>query len=169
MDGMREFEKSILTEMNFVDTYLNIELKFIKNNIDKILKCDKKTFMAMVDSQYQLKHEGGAYYTITKNYDKYEFVLEIHKTSGAGLLFYIYIYINQILQNVDLSPVAAALDYLPYDKAKAEKVSNTFGYNSLGEMKDYLNQMIALWDEFVEKYIEKLELGIEPPNTPYED
>ncbi|VVV02609.1 hypothetical protein FVB9532_03916 [Mesonia oceanica] len=36
-------------------------------------------------------------------------------------------------------------------------------------MKDYLNQMITLWEEFVEKYIEKLELGIEPPNTPYED
>ncbi|WP_150546795.1 hypothetical protein, partial [Mesonia oceanica] len=159
MEGIREFEKNILTEMDFIDRYLNIELKFIKNNSDKILKCDKKTFMAMVDAKYQIKHEGGAYYTITKNYNKYEFVLEIQKTSGAGLLFYIYIYMNQILQNVDLSPVAAALDYLPYNKAKAEKVSNTFGYNTLSEMKDYLNQMITLWEEFVEKYIEKLELG----------
>ena len=169
MEGIREFEKNILTEMDFIDRYLNIELKFIKNNSDKILKCDKKTFMEMVDSQYQLKHEGGAYYTITKKYNKYEFVLEIHKTTSAFLLFYIYIYMDQILQNVDLSPVAAALYYLPYDKAKAEKVSNTFGYNSLSEMKDYLTQMITLWEEFVEKYIEKLELGIEPPNTPYED
>ena len=93
MEGIREFEKNILTEMDFIDRYLNIELKFIKNNSDKILKCDKKTFMAMVDTQYQLKHEGGAYYTITKKYNKYEFVLEIHKTTSAFLLFYVYIYI----------------------------------------------------------------------------
>ena len=41
MEGIREFEKNILTEMDFIDRYLNIELKFIKNNSDKILKCDK--------------------------------------------------------------------------------------------------------------------------------
>jgi hypothetical protein len=59
--------------------------------------------------------------------------------------------------------------YLPYDAVKAEKVNRNFGYNNLNEMKDYLNQMIGLWEEFTDLYIEKLKLGIEPPNTPYED
>ena len=169
MEGLRDFEKNILIEIDFIEKITKIREQFLRNNSDEILKCDKKTFMAMVDPQYQLKHEGGAYYTITKTYDKYEFILEIHKTSGAGLLFYIYIYRDGVLQNVDLSPVGSVLYYLPYDKSRIEKTNRTFGYNTLSEMKDYLTQMITLWEEFVEKYIEKLELGIEPPNTPYED
>lgn len=169
MEGIRDFEKNILTEINFVDRYLDIELQFVRNNSDTILKCDNKTFLTLVDSKYNMKHQGGGYYRLSKVYENYELVLQIHKTSTCFLLFYIYIYIDDKLQNVDLSPVGSAMYYLPYDAVKAEKVSRTFGINNLNEMKDYLNQMIGLWEEFTDLYIEKLKLGIEPPNTPYED
>ncbi|SHJ22063.1 hypothetical protein SAMN04488096_1126 [Mesonia phycicola] len=169
MEGIREFEKNILIEVGFVEKVTKIREQFLKNNSDEILKCDKKTFMAMVDPKYNLEHKGGGVFTLTKTFKNFTFILEPNKYSGAGLLFYIIILKDGIDQDIGFSQYGSVLRYLPYDKSRIEKTNRTFGYNALSEMKDYLNQMITLWEEFVEKYIEKLELGIEPPNTPYED
>ena len=167
--AIREFEKSILTEMDFVEKVTSIREKFIKRESDEIIKCDNKTYMGLVDAKYNMKHRGGGVYEITKKYEDYTFMLEPNKYSGAGLLFYIIIIKGGVNQNTGFSQYGDVLKDLPYDTARIEKTNRTFGYNNLNEMKDYLNQMIGLWDEFTDLYIEKLKLGIEPPNTPYED
>lgn len=169
MEGIRDFEKNIFSDMDFVNKYIGIKEKFIDSNSDDILKCDNKTFIGLIDPKYHIKHKGGGYYTIKKAYSNFELILQIHKTSGAGLLFYIYIKQGGVLQDIGFNQYGAVLRYLPYDTARIEKTNRTFGYNNLNEMKDYLNQMIGLWEEFTDLYIEKLKLGIEPPNTPYED
>lgn len=41
--AIREFEKNILTEMDFVEKVTSIREKFIKRESDEIIKCDNKT------------------------------------------------------------------------------------------------------------------------------
>lgn len=169
MEGIRNFEKNILIEIDFVEKVTRIREEFIRIDSDNVLKCDQKTFTAMVDPKYNMKQEGGKEYTISKSFNNYTIELAIDKLSGAGLLFYIYIYENDQLQDIGFSQYGEVLNDIPYDNVRIEKTNRTFGYNNVAEMKDYLNQMIGLWEEFTDKYIEKLKLGIEPPNTPYED
>ena len=71
-----------------------------------------------------------------------------------------YIYNNGRLQDIGFNEFGTIPRNLPYNTVKAEKVSSTFGINNINEMKNYLNQMIGLWEEFTDLYIEKLKLGI---------
>jgi len=70
---------------------------------------------------------------------------------------YLYIYRDkELFERVD--NMNSILRYIPYDKEKADKLNTLgFGLNSLEDLKNYIKDLIELYDEFVDEYIKEIE------------
>ena len=69
------------------------------------------------------------------------------------------VYENGIIQETGITQFGSILRFLPYDETLINK---NFGLNSTKEMKEYLNENIDLFNEFVDEYIKEIEAGNAP-------
>lgn len=76
------------------------------------------------------------------------------------LQMHIYIYKDKVLLDNGFDSLGYALNFLPYDKEKAEIINTLgFGLNSLSDLKNYVKDLIELYNEFVDEYIKEIEAG----------
>ncbi|MBW8362129.1 MAG: hypothetical protein K0M56_08095 [Kaistella sp.] len=153
---IRKFEKQILKKIDFPERLLDIREKFIEVGG---YTCDNKTFKSAFFPTYKLNDLGGNYYTIEKLYSDYLFRLLIHKTSGTVLIFYIDVFNNEKKEPIGFRQYGEVFHEFPLDK---NKYNENFGFNNFEEMKEYLQDMITLFDDFVEEYINQLKAGETP-------
>ena len=153
---IRKFEYKILKKTDFADRLLLSEKKYTE--IDGF-SCDKKTFISAVDTKYSLNSIGGNYFKITKIYKEYKFKLLIHKTSGIVLLFYLDVYKNDEYQEIGFRQYGGVFNEFPIKK---KLYNENFGFNNFEEMKEYLQDMITLFDDFVDEYVKRLKEGKTP-------
>lgn len=159
---IRHFEKDILLKIDLGHRYLQLKEKFSKSSGE--IKTIKKSEYLRIFKElgYKVEYGNGGYYDLYREYKNYNFNCQFHIIRNS-VFIYIYILKDGILQReTGLSHYSYMLNFLPYDKELAQKVSKNFGINSLDEMKEYLRGLIGLFNEFVDKYIKGIEAGVAP-------
>ena len=156
LNKLRKFEKKILKKIDFPDRLLQYEGKFTE--VDGY-SCDKKTFKSAFASTYTLNDLGGNYYTIERDFNEYRFRLLIHKTSGIVLIFHIDVFKDNQKQPIGFRQYASVFNEFPINK---KLYNENWGFNNFEEMKEYLQDMITLFDDFVDEYINQLKSGKTP-------
>lgn len=159
---IRDFEKSILLKIDLGNRYLQLKEKFSKSG-SEINTIKKSEYLRIFNELgYKAEYGNGGYYFLYREYDNYNFKCQFHIMRNS-VFTYIYIFKGEILQReTGLSHYSYMLNFLPYDKELAQKVSKNFGINSLYEMKEYLSGLIGLFNEFVDEYIKGIEAGVAP-------
>lgn len=159
---IRDFEKDILLKIDLGHRYLQLKEKFSKSGSE--IKTIKKSEYLRIfkELDHKVEYGNGGYYGLYREYKNYKFNCQFHIIRNS-VFTYIYIYKEGILQReTGLSHYSYMLNFLPYDKELAQKVSKNFGINSIEEMKEYLTGLIGLFDEFVDTYIKEIEAGNVP-------
>ena len=107
---------------------------------------------------YPARYKGEGYYEITKQYKNYRFLFQPKITQNVPI-FYFYIYKDEKLLDWSPSQIGFALYHVPYDPGL---INNNFQLNSLEEMKELLQSILEIFEDFVSEHISEIESG----NTP---
>ena len=143
--------------MNFANRFLSIKgsalplnevSTFKKNEIIKIFH----------ELGYTCKFEKGGWYEIEKKFEEYLFSLSFQIKYNAPLI-YPYVYKKGNLIDSGLGHFSYMLNFLNYDK---DLIDSNFRINTLSDLKRFICEIVSLFDEFCNIYIQEIQDGKNP-------
>lgn len=157
MDKIPQIEQLIFKRMNYSDRVLEICLRYIDDGKDTptFKNTDLKKIFTILDRKFSNQ---GNRFILKREYLNYSFDFHfLCRRNITDIYFYIY-RDKELFERVD--NMNSILRYIPYDKEKADKLNTLgFGLNSLEDLKNYVNDFIDLYDEFVDEYIKEIDAG----------
>lgn len=154
MNTVSDKEKQILEDMDYANKYLHIGEKYVDNKGNRYYWLYKKAdvLQAFKELGYCVRYIAGGAYIIEKYYNNYRFDYSF-VISQNNFSIYIYIYKDNVLIENRVSNMGYILKFLPYDVKLANKLNEDgFVLESLDDMKNYIRDIINLFDEFINKY-----------------
>ncbi|GHT19121.1 hypothetical protein FACS189429_6450 [Bacteroidia bacterium] len=152
MNTVSDKEKHILEAMDYANKYLCIKNKYIGDGKIFWLYKKKDVLQVFKELGYNVKYITGGAYFIEKYYNNYRFDYSF-VISQNNFSIYLYIYIDNVLIENRVSNMGYILKFLPYDVKLANKLNESgFVLESLDDMKNYIQDIINLFDEFINKY-----------------
>jgi hypothetical protein len=160
---MREFEKKIFKQIGFADKFLKIKANYINDGLLTPTFKKEEILKTFKELGYTIKYLGDGGYEYLKVVDIYKFRLlfDIKKNSP---LEYLDIFVNnKFIEDTGITQLGGVLWYLPYDEELANSINEKgFGLNSLVDLRDYLKEMLQLFEEFANEYILEIKAGNNP-------
>lgn len=153
-----EIERKIYERIHYADKILTIRNKYIDNGLDKPIYKKNEILNIFKELDFKCKYTVGGSYTIEKKYENYSFE-ENFVINKNAINSYIYIHVDGIFIDSRVTNMGSILRYIPYNK---DLINQRFGLNSLEDLKNYIQDMIGLFDEFVDEYIKEIEAGNVP-------
>lgn len=155
-----EIEKKIFLKIDFATRFLGAIKKY--KNAGRRIPTFKKAEILNVFKQlgYPSKYNGEGCYEITKQYKDYRFLFQPIITQNTPL-FYFYIYKEEKLLDWSPSLIGMALYHIPYDP---EMINNNFELKSIEELKEFLQSILEIFEDFVAEHIREIEAGNTPEN-----
>ncbi|HEX9980464.1 MAG TPA: hypothetical protein VGB50_07850 [Flavobacterium sp.] len=149
---IRDFEKKILQKIDFANVYLKEEQKFIKDGSDTPTFKKADILRVFRELGYSSEYIPGGMYKIRRKSGMmvFELLFDIKKNIP---LIYLNIYNDNDLLDTGLGHFSYMLNFLPFDKTL---INESFGLNSLIHLKDYIQRMISIFDDFVNAYLEEM-------------
>lgn len=150
---IQEFEKNILIKINFANKFLGVKSRFI-NNGGEINSFTKNEIIQLFNEiQKKCKYIKGGAYVINREFENYKFELSFVMVKNSPQM-YIYVYNNnELIEDGGVSNFSYILNFLEYDE---NIINRNFGLNSLEDLKQYILDMIEIFDDFVDAYIAQL-------------
>lgn len=155
---IRSFEKNLLLKINFSNKFLTIKQKYTNNNCEnQVFKKDEiLNVFKQINIYCQYRVGGG--YVIKKSYSEYDFQLMFDIKYNVPLMYFEIIKNGKFVES-GLTQFASTLRELPYDETL---LNSNFRLNTLSDLKNYIKDMIALFDEFVCEYCKEIDAGNVP-------
>lgn len=152
---IREFEKNILNKIDFANRYLKAVSVFVSNGLDNPVFRKEEILNIFQDLGWSCKYETGGWYEIAKKYEDHAFTLDFQIRKNTPLVYVNVFKSGQRIEN-GLTHFSHMLNFLPYDE---KLITNSYGLNSLHDLKSYTGKMIQLFEEFVNTYVEEIKNG----------
>ena len=147
---IQELEKNILIKINFANKFLGVKSKFINNGEERHLFTKHEIIQLFKEIQKPCKYIKGPAYVINREFENYKFELSFVMVKNS-LQVYIYVYNNnELIEDGGVSNFSYILNFLEYDE---NIINRNFGLNSLEDLKQYILDMIEIFDDFVDAYI----------------
>jgi hypothetical protein len=150
---IRNFEKEILTKINFVKLYLDAEKKYIKNGLSELTFKKQEILSVFKEIGEPCEYRIGGGYVINRKQDTYLFNLLFDIKYNVPLMYFEILKNGQFI-NTGLTQYGSVLREIPYDKSD---INEKFGLNSLTDLKDYIVDMIIIFKVFVNEYMLEIE------------
>lgn len=156
---IRAFERTVFTEINIADRYLETTAKYTGNKIQMPAFSKKEILQMLKESGYPSEYAGQGGYVYVREADRYTFRLMFDVKNNLPLL-YLTIYKDNEPEQTGITQLGSVLRYIPYNEALANEI-NEKGYNisSHGDFKNYVTEMALIFEDFVKLYIKKIEAG----------
>jgi hypothetical protein len=152
---IQDFEKKILIKINFADKFLSKKNKFIDNGQETPLFKKNEIVQIFKELGRPCKYIAGGAYVINKGFEDYNFELSFVMVKNSPQM-YIYVYKdNKLIENGGVSNFSYILNFLEYNQ---NLINRNFGLNSLEDLKEYIRDMIEIFNDFVDEYIIQLNI-----------
>jgi hypothetical protein len=145
---LREFEREILTKINFVDRFINATNEFTRNGQTNYKLNSKDIVDSLKGTTFIFKRKSRQYFT---DVDKREYVFRLlFDIKDDSILTYIFVLQGDKFIDNGLSNFGYLLNYFDIDG----KVTNqNFGINSRDDFRKYVDKMTFIFDDFVNEFI----------------
>lgn len=150
-----KIEKNILQKIDFSNRFLKIRKKFTDDGLDTPIFKKQDILEIFNQMGYNCKYVTGGAYVIEKTYKNYNFKYSFI-ISKNSINIYIYIYMDDNLIKDRENHTGFLLNEIPYDKSLLD---HNYGLNSLNDLKNYIKEMIELFDDFVNEYCKEIDAG----------
>lgn len=153
---LTEIEKIILIRIGYSKKYLNIKGKYLYNGSETpIIKVQeiKKRFKEL--SEFSYNYAGERSHVLTKKIENFEVIYNFIIRQNAAEVRY---HIRKNGKNIGLkfSHIGMPLRYIPYDESL---INHNFGFNTIEDLMNFVNEITEFLDEVVKEYIIEIKKG----------
>lgn len=156
-----KIEIKVLEKINYADKYLKIRERYSESEKSNWLFAKKDIIDVLGQLEIDVSYTSGDGYLMKKVYENYlfEYRFVISKNNFST---YLYIYKDGDLIQERVSNIGSFLRYIPYNKKLAEALNmKGFVLDTNDKLKNYIEDIIELLDEFVYEY--NIESTLFPP------
>lgn len=154
-----EVEKKIYARIDFSEKYLEIKKKYIDNGIDtptfRVPEV-KNIFKKISDHEYEYIGEGA--HQLTKKLKQFDIT---YKFVISTNIVHVYMYVD--FENKAVGPsetfINSVFRYITFNNNEMAIANEKFGFNSIGDLENYIHDFIMFCDDFVDEYIKEIEAG----------
>jgi len=149
-----EKENKVYRRINIIEKYLQIKGRYSKIQDVSTFKKPEilKLFKAL---NLQVKYINGGAYVIDRIFNDYKYQLSFIIRYNVPII-YLYIYENENLIGPKVTNLGFLMNYYDYDE---NLINKNFGLNNLDDLKNYIEDIYGLFNEFVDEYIKEIDAG----------